>query len=343
MYEKYKLTKLSQTSGWGAKIEPGVLSNILNKLPIFYDKNLIVGFESNDDAAVYKFDDNLGIISTLDFFTPIVDDPYIFGQIAAANALSDVYAMGGVPVLCLNIVGFPKTLPIEILYEILRGGADKVKEAGAIVTGGHSINDNEPKYGLSIIGKVFPNRIYKNYGAKPGDKLVLTKKLGVGSLIKAIKKDVCSERGYNDAVESMITLNKYAYEASIGLRINACTDVTGFSLLGHGYEMASASKVSLHLDKNSIPIIESSIEYVEDGIIPGGTYTNKKYLFNHVFCECEDWLENILFEPQTSGGLLFSIEKEDLDKFKKNLEEKHVFYKVIGEVREFKDKFLYVR
>ncbi|BAK80907.1 selenide, water dikinase [Candidatus Arthromitus sp. SFB-rat-Yit] len=285
----------------------------------------------------------MGIISTLDFFTPIVDDPYIFGQIAAANALSDVYAMGGVPVLCLNIVGFPKSLPIEILYEILRGGADKVKEAGAIVTGGHSIQDNEPKYGLSIIGKVLPDRIYKNYGAKPGDKLVLTKKLGVGALIKAIKKEVCSQKGYNDAVESMIILNKYAYEASIGLRINACTDITGFSLLGHGYEMASASKVSLYLDKNSIPIIESSIEYVKDGIIPGGTYTNKKYLVNDVFCDCEDWLENILFEPQTSGGLLFSIEAEDLDKFKKNLEEKHVFYKVIGEVREFKDKFLYVR
>ncbi len=342
MYSKYKLTHLSQTSGWGAKIEPEVLSNILDKLPVFNDKNLIVGFENNDDAAVYKFGDDLGIISTLDFFTPIVDDPYVFGQIAAANSLSDVYAMGGIPVLCLNIVGFPKCLPIEVLCDILKGSADKVKEAGAIVTGGHSIQDNEPKFGLSVIGKVCPDSVYKNYGAKIGDKLVLTKRLGVGTIITAIKGEICSDDAYNDAVASMTTLNKYAYEASIGIKINACTDITGFSLLGHGYEMAYGSKVSLHLDKKSIPVIESSIEYLRNGFIPEGTYSNKKYLSNNVYCKCEEWVEDILFEPQTSGGLLFSVEEDDLERFKKNLESRHVFYKVIGEVRKLEDKFLYV-
>lgn len=341
--DKYKLTHFSQTSGWGAKIEPEVLSNILNKLPSFYDKNLIVGLENSDDAAVYKFGDDLAIISTLDFFTPIVDDPYVFGQIAATNSLSDVYAMGGEPVLCLNIVGFPKCLPIDILSEILRGSADKVKEAGAIVIGGHSIQDNEPKFGLSVVGKVHPNKVYKNYGAKAGDKLILTKKLGVGSIITAIKGEMCSEEAYREAVNSMTTLNRYAYEASIGMKINACTDITGFSLLGHGYEMAYGSKVSLHFYKHEIPVIESSIEYVKDGFIPEGTYSNRKYLGDNVSCECEEWLEDILFEPQTSGGLLFSVDDSCLEDFKKRLESFNVFYKVVGEVREFEDKFLYVR
>lgn len=310
---------------------------------MFEDKNLIVGFENSDDAAVYKISDDTAIISTLDFFTPIVDDPYIFGQIAAANSLSDVYAMGGEPLLCLNIVGFPKTLPIEILSEILRGGADKVLEAGAIVTGGHSIQDNEPKFGLSVVGKVDINNIYKNYGAKVGDKLVLTKKLGVGSIIKAIKMDKASENAYKQAIHEMSTLNKYAYEASKGIKVNSCTDITGFSLMGHGYEMAYGSKVSLHIFKDSIPIIEDSIDYVKQGITTGGTFTNKKYLEGKYNCECEEFIENILFEPQTSGGLLFSVDKDDMVNFEENLRKTNVEYSVIGEVRELSDKYIYVK
>lgn len=285
----------------------------------------------------------MAIISTLDFFTPIVDDPYIFGQIAATNSLSDVYAMGGDPVLCLNIVGFPKCLPIEVLSEILRGSADKVKEAGAIVIGGHSIQDNEPKFGLSVVGRVNPLTVYKNYGARVYDKLILTKKLGVGSIITAIKGEVCSKYAYNEAVKSMVTLNKYAYEASKGIRINACTDITGFSLLGHGYEMAYGSKVCLDLYKDRIPVINESIEYVRDGFIPEGTYSNKRYLNGKVHVECEEWLEDILFEPQTSGGLLFSVDPNDVDRFKNNLDKLNVFYEVIGEVVELRDKFLYVK
>lgn len=339
---EYRLTQLSQTGGWGAKIEPGVLSKILHKLPIFKNENLIVGFENNDDAAVYKLTDDLAIISTLDFFTPIVDDPYVFGQIAATNSLSDVYAMGGEPILCLNIVGFPKCLPIEILSEILNGSASKVKEAGAIVTGGHSIQDNEPKFGLSVTGKVNSKFIYKNHGAKVGDKLILTKKLGVGSIINAIKADFCSKESYDEAVLSMTTLNKYAYEASKSVEVNACTDITGFSLMGHGYEMAFGSKVSLHFYKENIPIIDGSIEYVKNGFVPGGTYSNKKYLNGKVLCNCEEWMEDILFEPQTSGGLLFSISENYIDEFVNNLKAKGVFYRIVGEVRELTDKYICV-
>lgn len=312
-------------------------------MPSFEHKDLIVGFENNDDAAVYKLRDDLAIISTLDFFTPIVDDPYIFGQIAAANSLSDVYAMGGDPILCLNIVGFPKSLPIDILSEILNGSASKVKEAGAIVTGGHSIQDNEPKFGLSVIGKVHPDNIYKNYGAKSGDVLVLTKKLGVGSIIKAIKNDKFSQSAYDEAIKYMSMLNKYAYESSKSVKINACTDITGFSLMGHGYEMAFGSKVSLHFDKNSIPIIDESIYCVKNGIVPGGTYTNKKYLSDKVYCNCDDWVENILFEPQTSGGLLFAVDINYIDEFRKNLCNNGVFHEVVGEVKELVDKYIYVK
>ena len=341
--DNYKLTHFSQTSGWGGKIEPGVLSNILKDLPVFEHEDLIVGFENSDDAAVYKLTEDLAIISTLDFFTPIVDDPYVFGQIAATNSLSDVYAMGGDPILCLNIVGFPKCLPIEILSKILNGSASKVKEAGAIVIGGHSIQDNEPKFGLSVVGKVNPEFVYKNYGAKIGDKLILTKKLGVGSIITAIKGEICSDQAYNEAVKYMTTLNKYAYEASKSVKVNACTDITGFSLMGHGYEMAYGSKVSLHFDKNKIPIIEECVEYVKDGFVPEGTYSNKRYLNGKVYCECEEWFEDILFEPQTSGGLLFSVSTEYLDKFKENLDSKDVFYEVVGEVKELSNKYIYVK
>ena len=341
--KNYKLTSFSQTGGWGAKIEPGVLSDILKKLPTFSDSNLIVGFENNDDAAVYKFTDDLAVISTLDFFTPIVDNPFVFGQIAATNSLSDIYAMGGEPILCLNIVGFPDCLPIEILSEILNGGADKVKESGAVVTGGHSIRDSEPKFGLSVMGKVNPNFIYKNYGAKVGDKLVLTKKLGVGSIISAIRKDNCSDSAYNEAVKWMTTLNRYAYEASKGIGVNSCTDITGFSLMGHGYEMAYGSKVSLYFDKTKIPVIEDSVYYVKNGFVPRGTYSNKKYLVNKVSCDCDENIENILFEPQTSGGLLFSVSENDLDNFTRNLYDKNVFYQIVGEVRELKDKYIYVK
>ncbi len=341
--ENYKLTHFSETSGWGAKIGPEALSNILNTLPVFDHKNLIVGIENNDDAAVYKLKEDLAIISTLDFFTPIVDDPYVFGQIAATNSLSDVYAMGGEPLLCLNIVGFPKCLPMEILSKILNGSAEKVKEAGAIVIGGHSIHDNEPKFGLSVVGKVHPNSIYKNYGAKINDKLVLTKSLGVGAIITSIKGEVCSKSAYDKAVNSMTFLNKYAYECSKGLKINACTDITGFSLMGHGYEMAFGSKVSLHIFKNNVPIIEESIEYVKNGFIPEGTYSNRKYLRDKVESNCDEWLEDILFEPQTSGGLLFSIDSNDLSEFEKRLKDNNVFYSVIGEVHKFSGKYIYLK
>ncbi|PRR77280.1 Selenide, water dikinase [Clostridium liquoris] len=220
------------------------------------DKNLMIGIETSDDAAVYKLNEDTAMIQTLDFFTPIVDDPYTFGQIAAANALSDIYAMGGKPVVALNIVCFPNCLPIEILGQILNGGADKVLEAGAVVVGGHSVDDNEPKYGLSVTGIVNPNRILKNFGSLVGDVLILTKPLGTGIINTAIKGEIASKEAYEKAVRVMKTLNKYAGEIINKYDVTACTDITGFGLMGHSYEMAYASKVSFKIYKELIPYIE---------------------------------------------------------------------------------------
>ena len=236
--EKVYLTKLAPNCGCAAKVGPGTLAGVLCKLPQFHDEHLLVGTETSDDAAVYKISDELAMIQTLDFFTPVADDPYDFGQIAAANALSDVYAMGGEPKTALNIVAFPKEMDTEILGEILKGGADKVLEAGAVLAGGHTIQDDTPKYGLSVTGFVHPAKFWKNYGAQTGDKLILTKPLGTGIVNTAIKADLVSEEAREAALRSMKTLNKYAAEILKKYTIHACTDVTGFGLGGHGTEMA---------------------------------------------------------------------------------------------------------
>lgn len=305
--------------------------------------NLIVGIETSDDAAVYKLTEELATIQTLDFFTPVVDDPFIFGQIAATNSLSDVYAMGGKPVVALNIVCFPNCLPIDILGEILRGGAEKVLEAGAVVVGGHSVQDDEPKYGLSVTGIVHPDKVLKNYGCKEGEVLILTKPLGTGIINTAIKGEVASKEAYNEAVKVMTTLNKYAGEIIQEFNISACTDITGFGLMGHAYEMASGSKVTLKLYKDSIPYIKEAKEYAEFGLIPEGTYNNKrylegKYLLNHV----EEWMEDILFDPQTSGGLLVTCSREEGETLLKRLQELELESNIIGEVLPEGDKYIIV-
>jgi selenide, water dikinase len=271
------------------------------------DSNLIVGIETSDDAAVYKLNEDTALIQTLDFFTPVVDDPFVFGQIAATNSLSDIYAMGGKPTVALNIVCFPTCLPMEVLGEILKGGAQKVLEAGAVVVGGHSVDDNEPKYGLSVTGTVHPSKVLRNYGCKEGDLLILTKPLGTGIINTAIKGGVASEEAYNKAVEVMTELNKYAAEIITQYDVNACTDITGFGIMGHGYEMASASGMSLKLYKNRIPFISEAKEYASMGLVPAGSYNNRKYLEGkYSINNVEDWLMDILFDPQTSGGLLVS-------------------------------------
>jgi selenide,water dikinase len=308
------------------------------------DENLIVGIETSDDAAVYKLNDEMAIIQTLDFFTPVVDDPYIFGQVAAANALSDVYAMGGKPTVALNIVGFPNCLSIDILGEILRGGADKVLEAGAVVVGGHSVEDNEPKYGLSVTGLVHPDKIMKNYGAKEGDMIILTKPLGTGIVNTAIKKEKASKEAYNKTVEVMTTLNKYAGEIMIKYKVNACTDVTGFGLMGHAYEMASASNLTLELNKDKIPYIKEAKEYAKMKFIPGGAFKNKEYLSgNYELENVEEWLEHIIFDPQTSGGLLIALGKHEAEKMLEELNELSLKSQIIGEFKKKEDKPLIVR
>ncbi|GIM29226.1 selenide, water dikinase [Clostridium polyendosporum] len=305
--------------------------------------NLIVGIDTSDDAAVYKMNDELATIQTLDFFTPVVDDPYTFGQIAAANSLSDIYAMGGKPILALNIVCFPNCLPIEILGEILQGGADKVMEAGAVVVGGHSVQDDEPKYGLSVTGIVHPLRVFKNYGAELGDVLILTKPLGTGIINTAIKGEMASKGAYDKVVKVMTTLNKYSGEIIQKYDISSCTDITGFGFMGHAFEMASSSNKTFKIFKDQISYIEEAREYACWGLIPGGTYRNKehlkgKYLLNMV----EEWMADILFDPQTSGGLLFTCRREVGQKIFKELSALELKSNIVGEVLEKGQYYLVV-
>ncbi len=308
-----------------------------------HNDNLIVGIETSDDAAVYKLSDDLATIQTLDFFTPVVDDPYTFGQIAAANSLSDVYAMGGRPTVALNIVCFPNCLNIEILGEILKGGADKVIEAGAVVIGGHTVSDDEPKYGLSVMGIVHPDKVLKNYGSKEGEVLILTKPLGTGILTTAIKADMASKEAYNEGVKVMSTLNKYAGEIIVEHYVSACTDVTGFSIMGHGYEMASASNVTFKLYKDKLPIIEGIKEYAMMGLVPAGSYNNKNYLDGkYELKNVELWMEDLLFDPQTSGGLLISTTKEESVKIMEKLDKLELKSAIIGEVISLQEKYIIV-
>lgn len=286
------------------------MAQVLCQFDIPNDENLLVGLNTNDDAAVYKIDGNNAIINTVDYFTPIVDEPYDYGQIAAANALSDVYAMGGKPLLALNIVCFP-TQYLDMLKEILRGGNDKVKEAGVFIAGGHTIQDNEPKYGLSVTGLIKPNMVIKNCNAKPGDILILTKPIGTGVISTALKRDKCPEDVLKNAVDVMKYLNKDASSIMMQIGVNACTDITGFSLLGHAYEMAHYSKVSIEFDVSKISFIEGAKELASMEFIPGGTYRNKNYLKKYIRIDnIDETIENLLFDPQTSGGLLISVSED---------------------------------
>ncbi len=307
------------------------------------DKNLIVGIDTSDDAAVYKLNDEMATIQTLDFFTPIVDDPYTFGQIAAANSLSDVYAMGGKPIVALNIVCFPNCLNMNILGEILRGGADKVLEAGAVIVGGHTVQDDEPKYGLSVTGIVHPDKVLKNYGSETGDILILTKPIGLGIINTAIKAKIASKEAYEKAVKVMAYLNKYAGEIITDYNITSCTDITGFSLIGHAYEMAEPSKKTFRIFKDAIPFIKDAKEYASMGLIPAGCYENKRYLEGkYLLKNVESWMEDILFDPQTSGGLLISCKEEDYIDILTRLEKLEVESAVIGRVEDFNDAYIVV-
>jgi len=288
----------------------------LGKLPKFHSDKLIVGLDTADDAAVYKLDDQKAIIQTLDFFTPIVDNPRDFGRIAAANSLSDVYAMGGEPTIALNIVGFPNCLPIEVLGEILEGGAEKVMEAGALLVGGHTIEDDEPKYGLSVTGLVHPDKVLSNANAKEGDLLILTKPVGIGVMNTAIKGGMASDEEIQSAVDIMAYLNKDAADGMKQVDVNTCTDITGFGLIGHLYEVAKASDVTIELDSSSVPVMKGAREHAEMGLVPAGMYKNKAYVGKHVAVAetVEEVMEDLLHDPQTSGGLLVSLAEDQANK-----------------------------
>jgi selenide,water dikinase len=274
--------------------------------------DVLVGLGMADDAAVYRLNDEQAIVATTDFFPPVVDDPYTFGAIAAANALSDIYAMGGEPLFCLNLAGFPDTLDLDILGEILRGGAEKVREAGAVVAGGHTVTDHEPKYGLVAIGTVHPMRILTKGGAQPGDALLLTKPIGTGVITTALKAQAASEADVADAVASMLALNAAAGRAlrSLGADVHACTDVTGFGLLGHAMEMAEQSAVAMRVRAREVPLLPGARAYAAAGHTPGGTQRNLDHVQAHVrFGPAVDTVDRLLLcDPQTSGGLLAAVE-----------------------------------
>ena len=307
---------------------------------------LLVGHETSDDAGVYKLTESIALIQTIDYFTPIVDDPYMFGQIAAANALSDVYAMGGEPKTVLNIVGYPvKKLGPDILAEILRGASDKVKEAGAVTVGGHSIDDQEPKFGLSVTGLAHPDKIWKNVGALPGDVLVLSKPIGVGIMTTGIKRSVVSPKQEQEVTETMALLNKSAAEALKGFTPHAVTDVTGFGLLGHGSEIARGSDVSFEIALSKVPVLDGTYELAAKGVVPGGSKSNHKWLVNDVDYEDISAEEQIvLCDAITSGGLLVSLPEAEADQYVEALKAQGLFHAaVIGKVIEKKDKLIYVK
>ncbi|MBW8351082.1 selenide, water dikinase SelD [Bacillus sp. IITD106] len=331
-----KLTSLSSKGGCGCKIGPADLAEVIRMLPpATQNHNLLVGLDTSDDAGVYKLNDDLAIVQTLDFFTPIVDDPYSFGQVAAANAISDIYAMGGKPLTALNIVAFPiASLDKSILAEILRGAADKLQEAGATLVGGHSIDDKEPKFGLAVTGLVHPDKVRTNADAKPGDKLILTKPIGVGILTSSLKKGLLNQDEIERVTKVMTTLNKRAAETMEPFDVHACTDVTGFGLLGHSLEMAKGSGVGIRIVKEQVPILEKVRELAEQGVIPGGTKNNFAHIQASVsFPENMDTIDQwILCDAVTSGGLLISVEGEEAEELLSNLLKAGVEAAMIGEV-----------
>ena len=319
--------------GCTAKLGAGVLSRMLSRLPRGeHDENLLVGYDSRDDAAVYRVSDDLAIVQTLDFFPPMIDDPYLFGQIAAANALSDIYAMGGTVKTTLNIVCFPEQMDLNVLGEIMRGGAEKVTEAGAVLAGGHSIADDGVKYGLSVMGTIHPDKVYANNRGQAGDVLILTKKLGVGILCTANRVGEASQEAMDAAVQSMTTLNKYASEICANYTVHACTDVTGFGFLGHLHEMLDG-KLSARIRAQRIPIFEEALHHSDEFLLTAAGQRNRNHTGSFVeFRNIPFAMEEILFDPQTSGGLLIAVEPVQAEALEKELQQAGLPARIVGEI-----------
>ena len=349
-----RLTATVKAGGCASKLSPAVLDAVLKKLPKQNDPNVLVGFDHADDAGVYRISPTTALVQTVDFFTPMVDDPFTFGQIAATNALSDVYAMGGRPITALAHVCFPATGDLAVLEQILAGGLSKMTEAGCTLIGGHSVRDEETKFGYSVTGLIDPNKVFTNGGAQPGDRLLFTKALGTGVIATAIKKGAAEQAWIDAAIRSMTTLNKTAAEvitsgrAGPGLRpgqaeqrsaanaVHAMTDVTGFGLIGHAREMALASNVSLYLIAANLPILPGALECIRAGHLPGGLKANRDFAECVVGYEKEiaEDLKSLLFDPQTAGGLLIAVAEHDIDKLVQELQEHGIRASLIGHVTE---------
>lgn len=308
---------------------------MLDKIAPGNSDELLLGFETSDDAAVYRLSDDVAALLTVDFFTPIVDDPYDFGRIAAANSLSDVYAMGGRPLTAMNLLAFPCSMGPDIVGEVVRGGAEKVAEAGAVTVGGHTIDDKEPKFGLSVMGVVHPGSIVRNAGAVPGDVLLLTKPVGTAIIATAIKRGLETEDTARDVIESMATLNRLACKAMVEVGVHAATDVTGFGILGHLHEMAEASGCAATLRAADVPVFDRVAQYAADGVVPGRTADVIAWAAE--FATYADGLDvlvwqRVLCDPQTSGGLLMAVPAEKLDELVSALQARGQLAAVVGEM-----------
>ena len=344
METEVKLTKLASCAGCGAKVGAGTLVKLLDGFRTHSDPRLLVGYDKSDDASVYYLDENTALVQTTDFFPPIVDDPFLYGQIAAANAISDVYAMGGEPKLALNILCLPESMTREMVQELLRGGYDKAYEAGAIITGGHTIHGAEPIYGLAVSGFVHPKKVLTNSGARPGDVLILTKPLGIGILTTAAKADLVAQPVLDRIYRQMATLNKAARDIMVKYPVHSCTDVTGFSLLGHSYEMAQGSGCTIHLRTSDIPYHPEAYEMAQMGFIPAGAYRNRDFAGPGVKTAegIPLAMEDICYDPQTSGGLLMALPEAEAEKCLKELRDQIPQAAIVGYVTEPQEFAIYL-
>jgi selenide,water dikinase len=308
--ETVELTTLARAGGCAAKYSATRLETLLSGLVPADSEDLLVGLDPADDAAVYRLDDERALVFTVDFFPPDVDDPRTFGAIAAVNALNDVFAMGGAPLLALSVTAFPEELPVEMLGEVLAGADERVRAAGAILAGGHTIRDDEPKYGLAVVGTVHPDRIWPKAGAKPGDVLFLTKRLGTGIVLQAVRDGVAPAGALDESVASMLELNRAAADLVRPFEPNAVTDVTGFGLLGHVHELAARSGVRAVVDSEALPALPGALELARAGVVTGGDRRNREYAGPHVDSHADEALERLAYDPQTAGGLLVSVPAE---------------------------------
>jgi selenide, water dikinase len=344
---KIDLLQMVEYGGCSVKISPKQLEEILKYLPLPEDPNILVDIDTHDDAGVYKVNDDLALVLTTDFFPPVCSDPYEFGQIAAANSISDVYAMGGDPVLALNIMMFPASkLPMEVYAEIMKGGFDKATEAGVRIIGGHTIDDYPPKYGLAVVGYIHPDKIITNAGIKPGESMILTKPIGTGVILAGYRLEMVSENDLDEAKSMMKLLNKSGAEVMKKHKIRGATDITGFGLAGHALKMARASHVSLTINMKQVPLIGNSYNLIDEGCIPGASFRNLEYAETDIdFASDLDYnLKMLAFDAQTSGGLLFSAPSEKVENILEDLKNRGLTEsKVIGSAIEFGGKFIYLK